>query len=507
MRDVLNVHPWAGRNHKGQLELIQDIADSVRRQIAGEENVPKIFRVEAGHGVGKTFISAAVVNWFFDSYAPSITITTAPTKDQVELLLWKDIKSQRSGKGLPGRVLPGTPRMEKAPNHWAIGRTTSDNGGQGTARAQGQHAEYMLFICDEAEGVPKFQFDAINAMMTGGRVMIWLLIANPQTQGSEFYKLGKRPGVMNYRLSLLDFPNVLDGTDTVPGGTSREWVDGMIDSHCEPVPAHNEDEYTFEVPWRPGVIFRPDPEFQFRVMGVPPRNVALKSFTTPGAYEAALNRLLPLATPDVVQIGVDVARFGNDYGKVYVYARGTLRLTASLSKLDTFAYVEAVRRAVQEAGPGALSIRVDGTGGFGAGIIDLLRADEELQARAPAIHEVQFGAAAHDPEKYADLVTNLYAEAAETLRGAQVLKAQVPTELEDDLVDRRFDYVNRQGRILRKLEQKDVFKKRHKGRSPDDGDGAVLALAPEYTLKSLSGEPTATAVAAAFRGATRRRTP
>ena len=84
---------------------------------------------------------------------------------------------------------------------------------------------------------------------------------------------------------------------------------------------------------------------------------------------------------------------------------------------------------------------------------------------------------------------------------------RAPDEMEDDLVDRRFDYVNRQGRILRKLEQKDVFKKRHKGRSPDDGDGAVLALAPEYTLKSLSGEPTATAVAAAFRGATRRRTP
>lgn len=482
MRDTLGIHPWAGRNRKGQRELIQDIAESVRRQLDGEENVPKIFRVEAGHGVGKTFIAAAVGNWFFDAFAPSITITTAPTKDQVELLLWKDIKSQRQGRNLPGRVLPGTPRMEKAPNHWAIGRTTSDNGGQGTARAQGQHAEYMLFICDEAEGVPKFQFDAINAMMTGGKVMIWLLIANPQTQASEFYKLGKRPGVMNYRLSLLDFPNVLDGTDTVPGGTSREWVDGMIDTHCEAAPAHNEDEYTFEVPWRPGVIYRPDPEFQFRVMGVPPRNVALQSFTTPGAYEAALDREQPVNPNHPLQIGVDVARFGADYGKVYTYARGALRLSASLSKLDTFAYRDAILTAAQTH-PGPVSIRVDGTGGFGAGIIDLLRADETLQARGAVIHEVQFGSSAADSTKYANLITNLYAEAAETLKGSRLIRQGLPSELEDDLVDRRFEYVNRQGHILKKLEEKDQFKKRHSGRSPDDGDGAVLALAPERLFK------------------------
>lgn len=487
LADVLAVHPWAGRERKGQRELVEDIAVSVRRQLAGEDNVPKIFRVEAGHGVGKTYIAAGITNWFFDAFAPSVTITTAPTKDQVELLLWKDIKSQRAGRQLPGRVLPGTPRMEKAPNHWAIGRTTSDNGGQGTARAQGQHAQYMLFICDEAEGVPKFQFDAINAMMTGGQVMIWLLIANPQTQASEFYRLGKRPGVMNYRLSLLDFPNVLDGQDTVPGGTSREWVDGMIDTHCEAAPVHNEDEQTFEVPWRPGIIYRPDPEFQFRVMGVPPRNVALQSFTTPGRYESALTREdtdLVWDEPATLQIGVDVARFGNDYGKVYAWAHGRLRLSASLSKLDTFAYVEAVRRAVQEQQaryPGApferLSIRVDGTGGFGAGIIDLLKADETLLKYPLTVHEVQFGAGAYDDTKYADLITNLYAEAAETLAGTRVVSP--PPELELDLTDRRFEYVNRQGRMLKKLEPKDGFKKRHSNRSPDDGDGAVLALAPE----------------------------
>lgn len=514
---MLGIEPWAGRNGKrGQLELVQDIGKSVARQLAGDVNAPKIFRVDSAHGVGKTYIAAGLVNWFFDAFTPSITITTAPTKDQVELLLWKDIKTQRKGRGLPGRVLPGSARMVKSDNHWAIGRTTSDTGGQGTARAQGQHGKFLFFVFDEAEGVPQYQFDAINAMMTGGTVIIWLLIANPMSRNSAFHKLGKAPGVLNYAFSLLDFPNVAEGVEIVPHGTTRSWFNGMVVKHCEVAQAHDVDLLTFEVPWevsaevRDGewmtypahTIFIPNAEFQFRVLGVAPATNAGDALISVARYEAAVTRPVPgVRDMRVAQIGVDCARFGNDAGNVWLYQGQVLEKEADLRQVDDWRYAEAGKKAALKAiGQGAttVSFRVDGTGGYGGGKIDILKADAALLEAATAagcqllFHEVQFGSLPSDPERYYDTATELYAEAAEELLHVSIPRP--PEHLQSDLTERRTRFMFRTVRekrlAVRKLESKDEFKARVKpARSPDDGDGAVLTLAPERLFAQPQKEP------------------
>ena len=487
---------------------MKDIGDSVRRQLDGDPTAPKIFRVDSAHGVGKTYIAAGLVNWFFDAFTPSVTITTAPTKDQVELLLWKDIKSQRKGRGLPGRVLPETPRMVKAENHWAIGRTTSDAGGQGTARAQGQHAKYMFFVIDEAEGVPAYQFDAINAMMTGGVVIIWLLIANPQTRTSAFYKLGRQPGVQNYNFSLLDFPNVVEGVDVVPGGTGRTWFNNMVGKHCEVVALHNPELHTFEVDWPVvledgttypvGIIFQPNAEFQFRVLGIAPATNAGNAMISTARFEAAVARPVPdVRDMTVAQIGVDCARFGSDAGNVWLAQGLVLTREAELRQADDWQYGAEMKRAALkaiEAGAKVVSFRVDGTGGYGSGKVDIIKADAELQERAAAagcsiqVHEVHFNAVPNDAQQYNDLATEMYGEAAELLKIFSV--PNPPEHLQADFTERRIKFVARSEgkvrRIVRKLESKDEFKSRIKpARSPDDGDGAALALAPERLFKTI----------------------
>ncbi|GAQ23892.1 hypothetical protein DEIGR_400025 [Deinococcus grandis] len=523
LQDILNIHPWKGRNGKrGQYELVQDIGESVRRQLEGDEYAPKIFRVDSAHGVGKTYIGAGLVNWFFDAFTPGITITTAPTKDQVELLLWKDIKSQRKGRGLPGRVLPETPRMVKAENHWAIGRTTSDAGGQGTARAQGQHAKFMFFVVDEAEGVPAYQFDAINAMMTGGVVMIWLLIANPQTRTSAFHKLGKQPGVQNYQFSLLDFPNVVEGVDVVPGGTSRAWLNKMVAKHCDPVLAHDPDRLTFQLDWDvlvegedtvfpAGMIFAPNAEFQFRALGVPPAANAGDAMISTARFEQAVARVPdPEADRHMAQIGVDAARFGSDAGNVWLYHGRVLTREAELRQVDDFMYAAEMKRAALKAiraGAKTVSFRVDGTGGYGGGKIDIAKADAELHEAAQAagctlvFHEVQFNHVPHDPERYYDRATELYGTSNDQLLVASI--PNPPEHLQADLTERRTRFMAKNAgehrRIVRKLESKDDFKARVRpARSPDDGDGAALSLAdeviftpppqdtPQVTLSDLS---------------------
>lgn len=498
-RDILGVEPWPGRNgHKGQLELFEDISASVRAQLAGQP-APQVFRVEAGHGVGKTYGAAGIVNWFFDVFQPSIAMTTAPTADQVELLLWKNIKAQRQGKDLPGRVLPDAPKMIKAPNHFAYGRTTSDAGGQGTARIQGQHDEYLLFILDEAEGLQPYVLAAVDAMMTGGRVIICLMIANPMTRTSAFAKKGKEPGVANYRLSALDFPNVVDGADTVKGGTGRAWVNAKIAKHCTIVPRHDEDEHTFSVAWpvplggdrvaEPGTVFQPDAEFMFRVMGVAPKNLSANTLITPGRYEAACKRepAAHLTDPTRVRYGVDVARDGDDVGTIYRYWRGTLVRVARMAKLHTGDYLGALKddfRAVIAAGATDCEVRVDGGGGWGSGLIDGLCEDLDVADlfERMAVHEVHNNGTAYDQMAYADAVTELYAEAGEVLATCQVLNP--PDELEVDLTERLYRWARRRGVAVKQLEPKEAFKHpKRVGRSPDDGDGAVLALAPDHLFE------------------------
>lgn len=455
----------------------------MRLQLAGEP-ADKIFRVEAGHGVGKTYGAAALVNWFFDCFAPSIIYTTAPTGDQVEKLLWKDIKSQRP-KGLPGRVLPSAPYMEKAPNHFAIGRTTDDSGGQGTERFQGQHGEFLFFVLDEAEGVSDFVFDAVNAMMTGGTVVLALLLANPRTRTSRFAKLAHKAGVANYRLSVLDHPNVVEGRDVVPGATRRDWVDKMIADHCEVVPRHNEDEYTFEVAWQPGTIFQPDSEFLFRVMGIAPKNLAHNTLISPGRFEAACSREAPEEDPRFARMGIDVARFGADYGTGYVRHGGVIRRFARWAKKDTNQYAGDIKeeaRRLRDAGVTNLHIRVDGGGGFGGGVIDRLAADVDLAEwfeDGLYLFEVHNNGVPYNAQAYADLVTEMYAEAAETLKGIRV--ESPPPELEEDLTARRYDWANKSGVAVKRLEPKANFAKpKRVGRSPDDGDGFVLCAAPDF---------------------------
>lgn len=502
--EVLKRRVWAGANgKKGQQEICEDIAESVRRQLACDPNAPKIFRVEAGNGVGKTYLIAMLVNWFFDSFAPSIAYTTAPTKRQVEQLLWKNIKALRP-RGLPGRVLPEEPRMVKAPNHFAIGLTTSDSGGQGEERFKGQHDRFLLFVLDEAEGVPRFVFDAILRMMTGGEVLLVLIIGNPRTRTSEFHRWSRLPGVRNYRLSVLDHPNVVTGQDVIAGATSRQWVIGRIQAWCEVVSQHNEDDFTFTLPWDvpapdqgdgshgpAGTIFRPNAEFMTSVLGIAPANAADRTLISVGRFEAACKRNQYRHDFTTLRFGVDVARFGLDYGTLYCRQGGRVWREAQFYHQDSFEYVGRIKKAAlrlkaeteQEHGPQrfSLHIRVDGGGGFGSGVIDLLKADDELRRAFPdfRVLEIHFGGTAYDETAYYDAITEMYAIANETLSAVSLERA--PERLGTDLTERLYEWRIREGIAVKKLEPKEQFRKSERiGWSPDDGDGCVLCLAPDY---------------------------
>lgn len=512
-REILGLEPWRGVNgYQGQYEVLEAVQRSVNSQLDGKKEVPYIFVVEAPHGVGKTYgIEAVLANWFYRCFSPSVTISTAPTDFQLTNLLWKDIRTHntnaksRGYKVLEG-LLPQKKEARLSENHFTVGITTSDSGGKGTERAQGQHNKYQLVIFDEGEGVPEFMYDGIKRQFTGNSLRLWVVVANPKTDTSTFQEMKKHPLAVSIRLSLLGFPNVWNGSDEVAGGTSRhvfnEWIEDQRTFGCEVVLEHDEALHTFSLPWDvpksgggthpSGTIFAPKRGFLYGALGIPPSGSNGDTLISTGRYEACLERTPVAGRQGVIQIGVDCARYGDDAGTVYSYHAGVLRFEAAIqggAELDTMTrsrrYVEAVIAAVRAilargAPAGSLSIRVDA--GTGSGPIDMLRESAEL-ARIVAefnIYEVSFGSKAHDSELYADIVTEMYAEADTVLRGSRI-DASCPAQLKYDLTNRRYGYITRAGgEAVKKLEPKDKFKRRSRGKSPDDGDGAVLALAPEH---------------------------
>lgn len=489
----INFWPSVHPDYDGQLEFFTDIQESVRQQLEGKEGAFRTFRVDSAHGMGKTYGAALIVDWFHNCFHPSITYTTAPSKDQVEKLLWKEIRALRENKPwLPGTLQPSAPELKGlSPDHFALGRTVSSAGGKTSERFQGQHGKYLLFIVDEAEGVTKEIFDAIKAMMTGGTVVLAIFLANPKTRSSQFHKLGKNSNVKNYRFDAIYSPNVFYGKEVVPNLTNRLYVEEMLEENCQVVSEHDESQYTFELPWRIGTIYLPDGEFLFRVRGIAPANLSGSTFLASGVYEAAVQRgksASPVQST-TARIGVDVARDGTDYGTVYLEHGLVVERKARISQLDSWAYYDRIKKTAL-ALPSyvtSLHIRVDGTGGFGSGVIDTVKKDMELRSRFPdfKVVEVKFGAGTVGTYKtpaYANYITEITATAC--ARVGQLAIKNPPNELEADLCERPYEWVIDSAKnFVKRLEGKDQFRTDHESRSPDDGDGFVLCVAPDHIMQ------------------------
>ena len=64
--------------------------------------------VRSANNQGKTFAAACLASWFFDSFAPSVTLATAPSMAQVRDLLFKELRTVRP---LPYGFLPKDTRL------------------------------------------------------------------------------------------------------------------------------------------------------------------------------------------------------------------------------------------------------------------------------------------------------------------------------------------------------------------------------------------------------------
>jgi hypothetical protein len=129
----------------------------------------------------------------------------------------------------------------------------------------------------------------------------------------------------------------------------------------------------------------------------------------------------------------------------------------------------------------SLHIRIDGGGGFGRGVADRLKIDDELILAFEdlLVLEVHFNAPPRDEKAFYDGITEWTADVAESLKTLAVINP--PEALQADLCEREYGWRNVQGKEVKKLESKEEVRRRlNPPRSPDDGDGFVLAATSDH---------------------------
>jgi hypothetical protein len=111
--------------------------------------------------------------------ARAFVVTTAPTTAQVEAILWRYIGGAHRTGILPGRVTLDA-KWYIGQELVAYGRKPAD---YDQAAFQGIHARYVLVIIDEAGGVPKSIFDAVDALATNVHARV-VAVGNPDVSES-----------------------------------------------------------------------------------------------------------------------------------------------------------------------------------------------------------------------------------------------------------------------------------------------------------------------------------
>lgn len=409
--------------------------------------------VPSGHGIGKTFIAARIALWFLTCFPHSKVITTAPTWTQVEKLLWSEIATAYNSSSfvIGGRLLQTELKIDD--DWFAIGISTNAPAADrefGAPKFQGFHAPSVLLIFDEAPGVEHAIYTSAESLMTGENAR-WLLIGNPTSPVGDFYDACKSPLWNKIKVSCFDHPNVQQGKLIVPGAVTKEWVEERREAWGETSPL-----------WYAKVLGEFPPE------GVDTLIPLLWA-------EACVG--LDLPEEGGHKLGVDVARFGDDYTVLAEINGRTLLPLEAVNKKDTNWTIGRVK--ILDKRNTFDAVAVDDTG-VGGGVTD------GLEEGNIEVVPINFGEKAIDTDTFENRGTEIYWNLREAIR-LKELSLPDDKQLINELCSRRFKYT-RKGKII--LESKDEYKKRTGGKSPDRADAVALA----YSAGNFEDAPVITVV-------------
>lgn len=428
---------------------------SVQRAIALAVAQHKSVAVASGHKVGKSSLAAVIALWFYVLYPRARVILTAPSNRQVEEVIWHEVKQRVRNAFVPiGGELHDTARggLRSADGRQVFGFSTDE-----PDRFSGISGENVLYVVDEGAGVDETIFEALHGNRMGGAKL--LMLGNPTSTTGEFFEAfhGKSSSYQTFRVSSLDTPNARAGRTIIPGLAELEM--------CE----QSARDWGVE-----------SDAYRTRVEGKFPLQGSDRLFAIDMIENAIARCRAQTLTPDVLRrrldVGVDVARFGDDESVITMRRGDYVYPQVVISKLDTVAVAQAARSALM----GATTyrdldmpqghkprIKVDAIG-IGAGVADNLRA--AAQGRYVVVDVNSSETAKNDPEKHDNVRTELSFALRDFLRDGGGCPDDQRLVQELKSVRYKFDV---RGRY--KLLSKDEIKREIK-RSPDRADSLALSV-------------------------------
>ena len=337
------------------------------------QNNPRV-AVKSGHGTGKTACASVILLWFLFCYGSSKVITTAPTWRQVKEVLWNEIHKWAANcfwfKDYQVNFLETKLGFN---NDWfAIGVSSNkpDN-------LQGFHAENILYIIDEANGVDESIFGAIEGTLTTNAKM--LMISNPVNPIGYFYDAFSKHKDFWKTITL----SCMKSKFVLPS-----WIEDRKKEWGEDSPI-----------------------YQARVLGefpeegedilIPLRWVERAIGTNVEGFAVPLH-----SSDSVMQIGADIARFGSNYSVIVTIEYQdksdviVVRDVSSHSKKDEF--FTAGRIIQMDDKWHVNKLQVDDAG-LGGGVTTYLKHSHLTNKVVP----INFGSASND-EKFLNLKAQMF---------------------------------------------------------------------------------------------------
>jgi hypothetical protein len=400
---------------------LTDLQRQIARAVAGlaADGRRKVM-AKACHSVGKTYLMAVLTCWWFDTYRDSsAVITTAPTHRDVVDLLWREVRllRGRAARGpLGGFTGLRAPELWDNEDHFAKGFTAD-------RFFQGRHLRHMLFLFDEAIGVPAPIWEQTKSMFKPGTEHSWFVIGNPTDTSSTMYQEELSGDWQLFEMSAPEHPNIraeLRGRPPpYPSAVSLAQFEGWVRDWCDALPPAEALATDLEWPPGSGVFYRPGPEMEARGLGRWPSQ-ATYGVWSDAAWRAALvggKRFTPGGLP---QIGCDVARFGDDFTAVVVRwgpcalhheRHNGWSAPQTVGRLKELAR-EWAARATAARGPSAapvtpqqIKVKIDADGMGGLGIVDWADGYQFVGVSA--------GTSADNPDRYPNKRSELWFAVAE----------------------------------------------------------------------------------------------
>ena len=181
------VSRWRDSPYDFVVECLNAIPTGQQKQVLDAIALPCArVSIRSGHGTGKSTLFSWAALWglvcFYDSKIPA----TAPTAHQLSDILWPEVVKWHKNMLEPWKsaikIKNDKISLEGSPNFVAARTGRKEN----PEALQGFHADHMIFLIDEASGIPEVVFEVARGALSteGARI---LMAANPTRLSGYFY--------------------------------------------------------------------------------------------------------------------------------------------------------------------------------------------------------------------------------------------------------------------------------------------------------------------------------